>query len=272
MTESGCARRLRGLCLRPRRPGRRADERRVLAGWPGGGTGEGVRAGNPGCLLGRAASVSGHLLTCPASRKSPTPHGALRGCAPGTDPHRWVWRTPEGVWAREDARGHVSLGVSSVAGLGAHLRLSTQGTAGAQLGRTRCGHLCLWLSDLCARGPLHTHRRRGDVGACGWMWGEACAQPSGRQALHKLGLSLSQKNQVCPLVRRGHWGSSRPKAAGSPSWKFKRRTPAPSSAGWGSHRKMPPKMGDRCDPEERLGSQSRAGTQCWKVSVALDLF
>lgn len=167
VTESGCARRLCGLCLRPRRQDTgQTNGVSLLLAWRRDGETGFVLGTRAACWAGQPASP-GICSPAPLPRRARTPHGALDGRARGTDAHAQAWRMPEGVWAREDACGRVSAYVCSVAGLGAHLCLNTWGsrtqgwgTAGAQVGRTGGGHICLWLSELCTRGPLHTRRGR----------------------------------------------------------------------------------------------------------------
>lgn len=80
VAESGCARRLRGLCLRPRRSGHWADGQHVLAGWAWKRAVEwGGHSGNRGCLQGRAASP-GICSLALLPRGARIPRGAPNGC------------------------------------------------------------------------------------------------------------------------------------------------------------------------------------------------
>lgn len=210
MTESGCARRLRGLCLHPRRPGHWADEQRVLAGWPGGGMGTGGSFWEPGLPAG-LGRVSQHLLTCPSSRKSPDSTWGSRWRCRGTDVHRQVWWLHELVRACRNARGRVGPTWESVAGRGSTRVLGSEhlgpknsglGSAGARLGQTRCGHVCGSVN--CARVGLSTHVGIDEM----WAYMGGCWErhiltlhpPGPAQSRSPL---QSKKPWWVPVVRRG---------------------------------------------------------------------
>lgn len=141
---------------------------------------------SPAPLPGRARPHMGLSVAVPLAQiRTDGSGGRLRGCGPA--------RMPWACQPRCVLCGRVGCTPAS----------ENSGHSWRSVGRTRCGHLCLWLSDLCARGPLHTHRRRGDVGACGWMWGEACAQPAPARPCTSSASASVKKTRSVPLSEEG---------------------------------------------------------------------